>query len=82
MSHKRNKWKDEHCCSWCFLPMDRFTLYFCSDFCKEEAQKYKDREDKLAKGQQQAAKDVEKHNADLIWDAPDDYPLDKGNLND
>ncbi len=82
MGSKRVKWKDDHVCMWCFEPMDRFILFYCSDHCKEEAERYKVREDSLGKSQRKAKNDLDKHNAEIRGDSPDDYPLNEDNLND
>lgn len=81
MSQKR-KWQDEHLCLWCFEQMGRFQMYYCSDYCKEEAKRWKDREDSLAKEQKRAQKDLQRHNAEIVGDSPDDYPIEEDNIND
>ena len=79
-SKKRNKWQDEHTCQWCFESMDRFQMFYCSDYCKEEAKRWKERQDKLDKEQKRTKLDLQRHNAEYQGDTIDDYPLEDGNI--
>lgn len=81
MASKRPRWKDEpKLCLWCFETMNRFQMYYCSEYCEEEAKRWKNREDSLAKGQKAAKNDLSRHNAEMDGDSPDDYPIEDGNI--
>lgn len=80
MASKRPRWKNEpKLCLWCFETMNRFQMYYCSEYCEEEARRWKAREDSLGPAQRKAKVDLDRHNADMVGDSPDDYPLEDGN---
>ena len=65
MNNKKIKWQNDHICSWCFEPMDRFTMFFCSNHCKEEAERWTMRQDAIAKYHNKTVEDLQKHNAEI-----------------
>ena len=59
MGAKKHKWtREQKLCQWCFESMDRFRMYFCSEYCEAEAKRWKEGQDKLSEGQKKAMQDL------------------------